>query len=131
MSSQTTVDNAALFLGENNKVKITLEIAALGGDRTIPKGTFLTQKSGVGNKFVLHSAQLTSPIDGVLTDDLDVLDAGGDYNCSRAYDGHMDKRLLQVANGDIDIDAIPAGAALSYRVQCENKGIKVIDRVRL
>jgi len=132
--SSTTVDNRALLLGANNKVKTTLEVAA-GAERTIPKGSALVQKAADGTIFQEHSLHLAEPIQGILLNDLLVpADAGvTTHDIERVIDGHIDQKLFETQNGLSigDIDTIPAGASLSYRLQLENKGMIPIFRENL
>lgn len=120
-----TNDNAALFLGANPKVKAVLEVPA-GAERTLSKGTFVTQKTGDGSTFVLHTEQLTTPIDGVIYADLLVPASGSaaNFNTWRVYGGHVDEAILVTVNSLTTLDDIPAGASQSVRVQLENKGFQ-------
>ena len=132
--SETTVDNRAFYLGRNNKVKTTLEVAA-GAERTIVKGTALTQKAADGTIFQEHSLHLALDIQGTLLNDLLVAaDAGvTTHVIERVIDGHIDEKLFETQNGLSigDIDTIAAGATNSYRLQLENKGMLPIFRENL
>jgi len=117
--------------GGNTAVKATLEVPA-GAARTITKGTFVTQKTGDGTKYVLHTEQLTTPIDGYLNNDLAVAEDVGatDHSIYRTYKGMCDVKILEEVNA-ITITDIPAGTAESYLTQLENKGFQPIDPLRL
>lgn len=130
--SSVTVDNRALYLGANNKVKSTLEVPA-GAERTIVKGTALVQKTAEGDVLELHSENLTLPIQGTLLNDLLVAADGGvtSHTIERVIDGHIDQKIFVANNSLANIDVIPAGGTFSYRMQLENKGMIPIFRENL
>ncbi len=130
--SEKIIDNRALYLGRNNKVKTTLEVA-IGVERTIPAGTALVQKAADGTLMQQHSLHLALDIQGTLLNDLLVAEDAGvtEHVIERVIDGHIDQKLFVAAEGIANIDVIPAGATNSYRLQLENHGILPIFRENL
>lgn len=102
--------HATTLMG-NNEIR-DYETLTAAQNTTIKSGTFLTQ-SPDGGSWVLHSADVTKPIDGILRNDME-FGTNTTATVSIVVSGRVGATWLKTANGITDFKTKPAGGTKNY-----------------